>query len=43
MQSKLEKVKSVDKVKEVEVEITIDPPWTKGMMNEETKLELGFL
>lgn len=38
-----EKVRSIDDVKEVEVEITFDPPWTKDMMSEEAKLELGFL
>ena len=30
-------------VKEVEVEITFDPPWTQDLMSEEAKLELGFL
>ncbi|MDB4595927.1 FeS assembly SUF system protein, partial [Flavobacteriaceae bacterium] len=25
------------------VEITFDPPWTKDLMSEEAKLELGFL
>lgn len=38
-----EKVRSIDEVKEVEVEITFDPPWDKEMMSEEAKLELGFL
>ena len=38
-----ERVRSIDDVKEVEVEITFDPPWTKDMMSEEAKLELGFL
>ncbi|MGB0176463.1 MAG: SUF system Fe-S cluster assembly protein [Owenweeksia sp.] len=38
-----EKVRSINEVKEVEVEITFDPPWTKDMMSEEAKLELGFL
>ncbi len=38
-----EKVKSIDEVNDVEVEITFDPPWTKDMMSEEAKLELGFL
>ena len=38
-----EKVRSVDEVKDVEVEITFDPPWTKDMMSEEAMLELGFL
>ena len=38
-----EKVKSIDTVKSAEVEITFDPPWTKDLMSEEAKLELGFL
>lgn len=38
-----EKVKSIDQVKEVEVEITFDPPWTKDLISEEAKLELGLL
>ncbi len=38
-----EKVRTVKEVKEVEVEITFDPPWTKDMMSEEAKLELGML
>ena len=38
-----EKVKSLDSVKDVEVEITFDPPWDKDMMSEEAKLELGML
>lgn len=38
-----ERTRSIDEVKEVEVEITFDPPWTKDMMSEEAKLELGFL
>ncbi|MCD6544499.1 MAG: DUF59 domain-containing protein [Flavobacteriaceae bacterium] len=38
-----EKVKSIDDVRNAEVEITFDPPWTQDMMSEEAKLELGFL
>ena len=38
-----EKVKSIDEVKNAEVEITFDPPWTKDIMSEEAKLELGML
>ncbi len=38
-----EKVKSIDEVRNAEVEITFDPPWTHDMMSEEAKLELGFL
>lgn len=38
-----EKVKSIDMVKDVEIELTFDPPWEKDMMSEEAKLELGML
>ena len=38
-----EKVRSLDEVNEVELELTIDPPWTRDLMSEEAKLELGFL
>ncbi|WP_394974280.1 iron-sulfur cluster assembly protein [uncultured Croceitalea sp.] len=38
-----EKVKSLDQLKDVEVEITFDPPWTQELMSEEAKLELGLL
>ena len=37
------KVQSLDEVKEAEVELTFDPPWTRDLMSEEAKLELGFL
>ena len=29
--------------KTCEVEITFDPPWSKDLMSEEAKLELGML
>ncbi len=38
-----EKVKSIDTVKDAEVEITFDPPWTQELMSEEARLELGLL
>jgi FeS assembly SUF system protein len=38
-----DKVKSIDDVKDAEVEITFDPPWTKDLMSDEAKLELGFM
>ncbi len=38
-----EKVQSIDEVKSCEVEITFDPPWSKDLMSEEAKLELGML
>lgn len=38
-----EKIRSIDMVNEVEVELTFDPPWDQDMMSEEAKLELGML
>ena len=38
-----EKVKSLDEVKDAEVEITFDPPWSQDLISEEAKLELGLL
>lgn len=38
-----EKVRTIEEVRNAEVEITFDPTWTQDMMSEEAKLELGFL
>ena len=38
-----EKVKSINDVKDAEVEITFDPPWSQDLISEEAKLELGML
>ena len=38
-----DKVKSIKLVKDAEVEMTFDPPWTQELMSEEAKLELGML
>ena len=38
-----QKIKTIKGIKQVEVEMTFDPPWTKDLMSEEAKLELGFL
>jgi FeS assembly SUF system protein len=38
-----QKVEALDDVKDCHVELTFDPPWTKDMMSEEAKLELGML
>ena len=38
-----EKVSQIDMVKDVEIELTFDPPWSKDLMSEEAKLELGML
>ena len=38
-----EEVSFLKEVKEVDLELTFDPPWSQEMMSEEAKLELGFL
>ncbi|MGA9638877.1 DUF59 domain-containing protein [Flavobacterium sp.] len=38
-----EKVKKIEHIRDAEVEITFDPPWSKDLMSEEAKLELGML
>ena len=38
-----ERVKVIAAVKDVKVEIVFEPIWTKEMMSEEAKLELGML
>jgi FeS assembly SUF system protein len=38
-----EKVKAIEGVENVVLELTFDPPWTQDMMSEEAKLALGFL
>ncbi|HWV69951.1 FeS assembly SUF system protein [Chitinophaga ginsengisegetis] len=38
-----EKIRNIEGVSDVDVHLTFDPPWTKDMMSEEAKLELGFL
>lgn len=37
------KVKEVEEVNEVNVELVWEPPWNKDMMSDEAKLNLGFL
>tara|TARA_B100001250_G_C19779196_1_gene781033 strand:+ start:886 stop:1209 length:324 start_codon:yes stop_codon:yes gene_type:complete len=38
-----ESVRIIPEVKKVKVEIVFEPAWTKDMMSEEAKLELGML
>lgn len=38
-----DKVTKIKGVKSAEVEITFDPPWSRDLMSEEAKLELGML
>jgi FeS assembly SUF system protein len=37
------KIKEIEGVSDVHVELTFDPPYTQDMMSEAAKLELGFL
>ena len=37
------RIKEVEEINDVQVELTFDPPYTTDMMSEEAKLELGFM
>ncbi|QIK16397.1 DUF59 domain-containing protein [Blattabacterium sp. DPU] len=37
------KVESIQEIKEVDVILTFDPPWSREFMSEEARLELGLL
>ena len=37
------RVRELDWVKDVEVELVWDPPWTPDLMSEGARLELGFM
>lgn len=37
------KLETIKDVKSVEINIVFEPEWTKDMMSEEAKLDLGFL
>jgi FeS assembly SUF system protein len=38
-----QKIKAIDGVNDVKIELTFDPPYSQDMMSEAAKLELGFL
>ena len=38
-----QKIKAIEGINDVKVEITFDPPYSQDMMSEAAKLELGFL
>ena len=38
-----QKIRALEAVNDVEVELTFDPPFTQEMMSEEARLELGFM
>lgn len=37
------KLESIEGINSVDIQIVFEPEWTKDMMTEEAKLELGFL
>lgn len=38
-----QKLGAIQGVKEVEVKVVFEPPWTQDMMSESAKLQLGFM
>ena len=38
-----ERLKGIEGISEVEVNLTFDPPWSKDNLTEEARLELGLL
>jgi FeS assembly SUF system protein len=38
-----QKIKAIEGINDVKVQITFDPPYSQDMMSEAAKLELGFL
>lgn len=38
-----EKVQAIEGVKDVDLELTFEPPWDMEMLSDEAKLELGIL
>ncbi len=38
-----DKVKKIEGVGRVEIELTFDPPWSKDMLSEENRIKLGFI
>ncbi len=37
------KIKAIDEVNDVQIELTFDPPYTMEMMSEAARVELGFM
>jgi FeS assembly SUF system protein len=38
-----EKLSAIEGVKEVEVKVVFEPPWSQDLMSESAKLQLGFM
>lgn len=43
MEDTRQKLDSIEGIKSVTINLVFEPEWTKDMMSEEAKLELGFL
>lgn len=43
LQEIYDKIKAIDGVSSVFINIVFDPPWDKSMMSDEAKLELGLM
>lgn len=43
VQDAYDKLRSIDGIKSVNINIVFEPEWTQDMMSEEAKLELGML
>lgn len=39
----MDKVKAMEGIKDAEVELTFDPPWSQDLMSDVAKLDLGLL
>jgi FeS assembly SUF system protein len=38
-----QKLSTIDGIKDVDISLVFEPEWTKDMMSDEAKLELGFM
>ncbi len=38
-----QRIREIEGINDVTVEVTFDPPWSQDMMTEAAQLELGFL
>ena len=40
--SEVSKIKGIDSQKDIDIELTFDPPWILDMMTDEARAELGY-
>ena len=43
MEDVKQKMNSIDEIRNVHIDLVFEPEWSKDMMSEEAKLELGML